>query len=225
MAHVILVVLFLSVDMASEDLFDIVVVQECHHASIERILEDDFYKRESLSIGCCRGGDDATFGVFTAFMSEGLSFAAVEKSSGNVVGFAINYSVPTQASGTDSYEAYPRSVCCILSFIDELENGCTIFEERSLSRGLEICMLGVEEQYCGKGLAGRLARATISMCQEKNFQFIQSVPTCPATCNLFEKLGFKTQKELRHIEFEFQSKPGFPNANPEDFSRFVVKVL
>lgn len=64
MTHVVRIVLFLSVDMASGDLFDIVAVQECHHASIECILENDFYKRESLSIGCCRGGDGATFGVF-----------------------------------------------------------------------------------------------------------------------------------------------------------------
>ena len=90
---------------------------------------------------------------------------------------------------------------------------------------MELVFLCVHPDYSGRGLARRLTERTIGIGRERGMPFIKSNPACPATCHLFESLGFSTISQMNLVDFQFEGQPGFPNAKPQDMTRLAVKTL
>ena len=208
--------------------FEIVSVEDCHHEAVLDHLYNDFFSRERLSVGCQRDlTDRSRLGRYVERLREGVSFAAIKSSSGEVAGISINYLV-AKCEGESipvDYSVYPKPTRAVLYFVEHLERDFDIFTMFGVQNGLEICFLGVKEKYGRLGLATRLAERGIAEACNRHLDFVQSVPTSPVTAHMFSKLGFQVLNELKHSEFYLDGEPAFPFASIDDMSKLVVKIL
>jgi ribosomal protein S18 acetylase RimI-like enzyme len=93
------------------------------------------------------------------------------------------------------------------------------------SEGLELCFLCVRAEYCGCGLAGRLAEETIRLAVDRSLGFVKSNPTTEATFRVFRKLGFRLIRQMKLADYSDGTEAAFPHAEPDDCVGIAVKYI
>lgn len=214
------------------DNYSIVIPQESQYEAVLEFLFEDFVQRERL---CVTSGlaseikekeydaNDAAelFGI----MQKRLSLIAIDKRDNLVAGICINISVEDLDNIPQEEITSKRQV--IHKFTTNLEEGNRPSEVNNTAPiGLQLWMLGVKEIHSGKGLARALAEKTVELAQQREFNYVESIATCPATRYLFKSMGFEAKSNMKFQDFVIEdNKPGFPYATSEDWAEFTVKIL
>ena len=211
-------------------------VTESYAGRFLQFLDEQFFTRETLWRTSGRSAlppdlrwhlsSEKRLSIFQDQLKEGFSLAAIDQVNGNIVGVALNV-LCKQSHHQDKqdYSNLPWKQQVIYSTLDSLGDDYNIFKATGTTIGLELRLLGVHEDYGGKGLATLLAKQTIRLAQEHKLGFVESSPSSPLTSHIFQKLGFKQIKRVLLSEVIFTGKPGFPYAKQEDSLGFVVLKL
>lgn len=218
----------------NEEKFIVKKPEESDFEAIFQFHRKEFRPRECLNIvsGLNREDFEADTTVnrerksfFRRWLLDGVSLIALDKEDGTLAGIAIN--CITKKNGADwGYTQISGPLKAVLKFLGKLEEGHDIFSELETDQGLELIFLCVKEKYSKQGIARKLTEQTLEIAKELQLKFVQSIPSSPATIHLFESLGFITRSEMRCIDFRMEDgSPGFPYAEPNDRSRYVVKIF
>ena len=121
----------------------------------------------------------------------------------------------SSVSLTESRDVSIESISIWFYFWENLES----------SEGLELCFLCVRAEYCGCGLAGRLAEETIRLAVDRGLGFVKSNPTTEATFRVFRKLGFQLIRQMKLADYSDGTEAAFPHAQPDDCVGMVVKNI
>jgi len=215
--------------MSGKDQKDFVIehVSEKRHLEFLDLVYQEFFPREVLAIASGLGTktNPGTIQRFTEWLHQNYSIAVVDPKTDRIVAVVLNCLVDKGQSVIDHSALAPEDQV-IWNFLDGLDAGYDIFENLKVDNGLELVFLCVHPDYIGKGLARLLTEETISLARSRGVPFIKSNPTTPATCHLFESLGFETVNEKRLVAHLLENgQPGFPYAKPEHVVRLTVKKL
>jgi predicted GNAT family acetyltransferase len=208
----------------TKDLFKVeTILNDKRHQQVIDFMFDNSYPRTSERKPTAIGQ-----GIFSLieevpyFLNERVSLIAIDSSSDRVIGVAINsirnteyFERPSPNIGVRAYR----------SLFKKLQVDSNIVEKRKEKQGLDLVYLGVNEGFEGRGLARNLAEQSIQVARQRQLDFIQSVTYCSETLKLFESLKFETLKKYKLMDHWIDGVKAFPNAGPDDFVYFELKML
>jgi len=207
-----------------DDHLTFTIVGKERYGDVVDFVYKDFFSRETLAQ--CIGLDLKPISKFNLdinnWLSHGVSLVAIDPRTDQIVGICVNY---IMADDDEPIETESRKLERIFKFLGHLEEDYNVHERLGVQRGMELLFLGVKEEYCGRGIARKLAEKAIELARSQGIEFIVTNPTAAATCHLFHSLGFETIREMKLIDYFVKGQPGFPYATGNEITRFCVKKL
>lgn len=211
--------------LVTKDFFKVeTILNETRHQQVIDFMFDNSYPRTSERKPTAMGQ-----GVFSlieevpCLLNERVSLMAIDSSNDRVIGVAVN-SILNQVKSFD-HPSPNIGVKAYRSCLKKLQVDSNVVEKRKEKQGLDLVYLGVKEGFEGSGLARNLAEQSIQLARQKQLDFIQSITYCPETLNLFKSLKFETLKKYKLMDHWIDGVKAFPNAGPDDFVYFELKML
>ncbi len=139
--------------------------------------------------------------------SEGVSYVAVDETSGHVVGACINkdYRVTPVEDDNGYSDSLP-----IFTLVDELDAKATQLADLKLGELFHLYILAVDSDYAGQGIGKELAERTCDIAKQKGYKHICSEVTGPISQHItLNILNFKEIARVNYHDFEYQGNKVF----------------
>ncbi|CQR73543.1 hypothetical protein SOV_30400 [Sporomusa ovata DSM 2662] len=155
---------------------------------------------------------------------DGLSYIAIEKATGNVIGFAICVDLnfdPARAKAVDPVimqQAMPSSV-----LLQELDKH--FIEKMDFLAGdcLHMFYTGIDSQFKALGIATCLAEKVLANAITKGYKFALAECTSLKSKKVLEKLGFREENRIVYADLHYNGPNPFENL--EGYCALMVKEL
>ena len=206
------------------DYLVITAVGEGRYGEFIDFIDKEFWPRETLakSTGLDNTPDLKFHQQVETYLREGSSFVAIDSRTDQIIGICLNY-IMDKSNPHATIASETEMLGTVLSFVDQIEGSYNVYQELGVERGMELFLLGVKEEYGGRGIGRKLMEKTIELAHSMKLDFIVGTATAKITGHLFPALGFKPINMMKPIDFFIDGKLVFPCASDQDICTFHVK--
>ncbi|XP_047485410.1 uncharacterized protein LOC125036661 [Penaeus chinensis] len=166
-----------------------------------RLLEDDFFPREPLSIGTHLVTSASTGKIgrkLRECLASGVSFGARDVKTRSLVAVRLSYTATKEHSADEDPVDEEKSEyeIKVSGLIEEVASKVDVFQDHDVNKVLYMYMLCVRRNYGGRGIGKKLVRMTMERGKDLGCQLAFTTITNVLSGRIFAGLGYETRYTL-----------------------------
>jgi amino acid adenylation domain-containing protein len=207
--------------------FEIVAFEEQYLEQTVELVSESFTSREPLGVSL--GFQKEEFNIFSEkicrnCLSESLSFVALHRISGNVIGFCLSEDLATSQGVELEIPEFLNPIFALLDSLDQ--QYVKSYGEVKVGEIVHIFMSGTSSDVEGTAIILALEKKVLEVAASLNYKRAVTTCTHSVTAYIAQELGCQRRYAAQYESFEFEGRRVFSNVPaPHKEAVLFEKVL
>ncbi|BDA75095.1 hypothetical protein RIVM261_032740 [Rivularia sp. IAM M-261] len=194
------------------DDIEIIPFEEQYLEQTVALVSESFTSREPLGISL--GLQKEEFNIFSSkicrsCLSENLSFIALNRSSGNVIGFCLSEDFASSLGEKFEIPEFLNPIFALLDSLDQMY--IKSIKELKIGEIIHILMSGTSDSVDGTAILLALEKKTLEVAMSLNYKRAVTTCTHSVTAYIAQELEYQQRYAVQYKSFEFENKHVFSN--------------
>jgi amino acid adenylation domain-containing protein len=191
---------------------EIVAFEEQYLEETVALVSESFTSREPLGVSLGLQKED--FNIFSEkicrnCLSESLSFVALHRLSGNVIGFCLSEDFATSLAGEFEIPEFLNPIFALLDSLDQMY--LKSYGEVKVGEIVHVFMSGTSSHVNGAAIALALEKKVLEVAAILNYKRAVTTCTHSVTTYIAQELEYQRRYAVQYESFEFEDRCVFAN--------------